>query len=97
MIALELDTKIIDHRIDITSQVLPVFAERARVIVLLPDEETQNLTMEEDSSNQPDFMRLPLVERRRIMAQQAEEMLAHYAQTEMDRQDWQAGEFVDAD
>jgi len=44
-------------------------------------------------SLQFDFMLLPPVERRRIMAQQAEQMVAHYEQTAADREAWQAGDF----
>ena len=47
------------------------------------------------SSPQQDFMRLPLSERRRIMAQQAAQMLVHYEQTAAERQAWQGGDFSD--
>ena len=47
------------------------------------------------SSPQVDFMFLPLSERRKIMALQAEEMVAHYEQTEAERQEWQSGDFID--
>jgi hypothetical protein len=51
---------------------------------------------EEDSIlPQSNFMNLPLNERRRIMAQQAHEMIAHYERETGKRQDWQAGEFTD--
>lgn len=46
-------------------------------------------------SPQLDFLRLPLAERRRIMAQQADQMLAHYKESERERQSWQAGDFFD--
>ncbi len=46
-------------------------------------------------SPQLDFMLLPLSERRRIMAKQAEELIEHYKQTADERQPWQAGDFVD--
>ncbi len=46
-------------------------------------------------SPQLNFMLLPLNERRRIMAQQAKQMVAHYEQTSEERQTWQAGEFLD--
>lgn len=55
----------------------------------LVDEETEEL------SPQARFMRLPLDERRRIMAQQAQEMVSHYKQIAEERQEWQAGDFVD--
>jgi len=46
-------------------------------------------------SPQLDFMLLPLSDRRRIMAQQAEKMVDYYEQTSDERQDLQAGEFID--
>jgi hypothetical protein len=46
-------------------------------------------------SPQQDFMRLPLSERRRIMAQQAAQMVTHYEQTAAERQAWQGGDFSD--
>ncbi len=46
-------------------------------------------------SPQVDFMRLPLSERRRILALQAGQIQAHYEQTALERQTWQAGDFVD--
>ncbi len=49
----------------------------------------------EQSSPQIDFMCLPLSERRRIMTQQAEEMVAHYEQTASEREIWQGGDFTD--
>jgi hypothetical protein len=38
-------------------------------------------------------MRLPIVERRRLIAEQAKQMAAHYEQTASERQAWQAGDF----
>ncbi|GEM_PF-2337186 len=46
-------------------------------------------------SPQLEFMCLPLSERHRIMAQQAEQMTAYYQQTTSERQFWQAGDFED--
>ncbi len=40
-------------------------------------------------SPQLDFMRLPLNERRRLMAQQARQMVAHYEETAAERETWQ--------
>jgi len=57
-----------------------------------------NLSKKEDKNEplpQSDFMRLPLNERRRIMAQQAQEMIFHYEQEVGERQEWQGGDFVD--
>ena len=45
-------------------------------------------------SPQLDFMLLPLSDRRRIMAQQAKKMVDYYEQTSDERQDWQAGDFI---
>ena len=47
------------------------------------------------SSFQQGFMLLPLTERRRLMAEQAKQMMAHYEQTASERQAWQAGDFID--
>jgi len=48
----------------------------------------------DEQSHRQKFMRLPLSERRRIMAQQAEQMVAHYKQTLHEREMWQVGEFI---
>jgi hypothetical protein len=49
----------------------------------------------EPISPQVQFMFLPVEERRRVLAQQAERMVAHYAQSVVERQDWQAGDFYE--
>jgi len=56
-----------------------------------------DLTKAEDEQPSPQlgFMLLPLSERREIMAQQAKQMIAHYEQSESERQAWQGGDFVD--
>ncbi len=46
-------------------------------------------------SLQEDFMLLPIAERRRLMTEQANLMVAHYEQTASERQAWQAGGFVE--
>ena len=46
-------------------------------------------------SAQFDFWRLPFDEQRRILMQQAEQMVSHYEQTAEDREAWQAGDFID--
>ena len=46
-------------------------------------------------SLQEKFIQLPLAERRRLMAEQAKQMTAHYEQTASERQIWQVGDFVD--
>jgi hypothetical protein len=45
---------------------------------------------QDNSSFQVDFMRLPVSERRRLLAQQATEMVGHYEQTAAERQYWQS-------
>ena len=60
-----------------------------RLLVDLADKEVDML------SPQLNFMLLPLSDRRRIMAQQAEKMVDYYEQTSDERQDWQAGDFID--
>jgi len=50
----------------------------------------------ETLSPQADFMCLSLPERRRILAQQADRMKAHYEQSADERTEWQAGDFIDA-
>ena len=47
------------------------------------------------SPSQVDFMRLPLAKRHEILARQAEELKAHYAETADQRKGWQAGGFLD--
>ncbi|MCX7046626.1 MAG: hypothetical protein NTX50_14215 [Candidatus Sumerlaeota bacterium] len=42
---------------------------------------------------QRDFMSLSLEERRRLLAQQAQEMVGYYEQTALERQEWQQGDF----
>jgi hypothetical protein len=55
-----------------------------------------DLSVSEDTlSLQEDFMRLPVAERRRLMAEQAEQMMTYYEQTASERQAWQAGDFVE--
>jgi hypothetical protein len=46
-------------------------------------------------SFQEEFMLLPLAERRRLMAEQAKQMVLHYEEEPSERQGWQAGDFVD--
>jgi hypothetical protein len=48
----------------------------------------------ETLQSQVDFMRLPLVKRREILANQAEELKAHYTRSADEREDWQAGDFL---
>lgn len=60
-----------------------------RLLLELADKEVETL------SPQAAFMRLSLDERRRILAQQAEQMKAHYEQTASERTEWQTGDFID--
>lgn len=41
------------------------------------------------------ILNLPLAERRRLLAKQAEELLAHYEETVTEREEWQGGDFGD--
>ncbi len=59
-----------------------------RLLLELTDKEAETL------SPQADFMRLSLTERRRILAQQADQMKAHYEQSADERIEWQTGDFV---
>jgi hypothetical protein len=49
----------------------------------------------DSSSLQQEFMLLSLTERRRLMTEQAQQMIAHYTETSSDRETWQAGDFVE--
>jgi hypothetical protein len=68
-------------------------ARKLRVAYRLLADLTDNDT--DSSSAQEDFMLLPLAERRRLLAEQAEKMVSHYEQTTCDREAWQAGDFVE--
>jgi hypothetical protein len=46
-------------------------------------------------SFQADLLRLPLAERHKILARQAEEMKLYYEQNADERAAWQAGDFMD--
>ncbi len=47
------------------------------------------------TSPQHEFLLLPLAERRRIMAEQADRLIVHYEETSSERREWQAGDFVE--
>jgi hypothetical protein len=49
----------------------------------------------DSASLQQDFMLLSIAERRRLLAEQADQMLAHYEETALERHEWQAGDFVE--
>lgn len=42
-----------------------------------------------------DIMQLPMDERRRLLASQADEMVAHYTATAAEREEWQGGDIVE--
>ncbi len=44
---------------------------------------------------QDDFLKLSLEDRRKIMEEQANQLCAHYLDSQSDREAWQAGDFVD--
>jgi len=48
-------------------------------------------------SPQLNLVRLSLSERRRILEQQAQQMVAHYEQAAVEREVWQGGDFTDED
>ncbi len=48
----------------------------------------------ETLESQLDFKQLPLAQRRRILARQAEELKARYEQSTDERSEWQAGDFL---
>jgi len=53
------------------------------------------LTDADPESPPLDFLRLPVEERRRLMAQQAAAIVGHYEETADGRREWQAGDFRD--
>ncbi len=55
----------------------------------------QELTNKNVMPSQADSMRCSISEQRRTLASQAERLKAHYEQTAEERQEWQAGDFLD--
>ena len=51
--------------------------------------------VELEEHDRQDFVQLPLGERRRLLAQQAQQLMTHYEQTASERDEWQAGDFVE--
>jgi hypothetical protein len=49
----------------------------------------------ESVSPQAAFLRLPLAERTRLLAEQSQQMKDYYAQTIQEREEWQSGDFQD--
>ncbi|MBW4683972.1 MAG: hypothetical protein KME40_02490 [Komarekiella atlantica HA4396-MV6] len=56
--------------------------------------ETKDVPVKLQNINRREFMKLPLAERRRILAQQAELMLVHYQQ-DKEWQELQTGDLID--
>jgi len=54
-----------------------------------------NKKKEETLSPQLEFMQRPIHERHQLLTEQAEKMVAHYRRTAVERQEWQAGDFID--
>lgn len=50
---------------------------------------------EQGGASPREFMRLPLSERRRLMAAQARDLGDYYAETASEREAWQSGDFRD--
>ncbi len=63
----------------------------------MPERQTTDAERSLTLEQRREFMRLPLDERRRLMAEQAERMVKHYtSQRETAvRQQWQGGEIVE--
>ena len=56
----------------------------------------RELAEQQDSWPTPiSLLQIPLSERRRILAEQAQQMVNHYEQTADERQAWQGGDFQD--
>jgi len=49
----------------------------------------------ETLSPQLEFMQHPTHKRYQLLTQQAAQMVAHYRRTAVERQEWQAGDFID--
>jgi acyl-CoA reductase-like NAD-dependent aldehyde dehydrogenase len=56
--------------------------------------ETIDIAVKPQSINRREFMKLPLEERRRILAEQAEQMLLHYQQ-DKEWQELETGDLLD--
>ena len=78
------------------------YAEVQQLVTKIPEMELPlaycflvELVAGEPQSPQAAFMRLSVDERRQILAQQAEQMKAHYEETADERTEWQSGDFID--
>ena len=67
--------------------------KKAQVIERKQEETTRKPG--EKSRWAPDFINLPLSERRKIMKKQAEQMVVYYKKTAVEREEWQGGDFID--
>ena len=93
---LHLTTKVLDgNRIEIESPNLLV-GQTVEVVVFLNDETADSLAEDGELSLEQRlaFLKLPLEQRRLIMASQAEAMLAHY-QEHTEWQELMAGDIID--
>lgn len=71
-------------KIEISSSELPDGAVVEVIILVEPVEQDMQ-----------DFVRLSYEDRQRVLAQQAEQMAAHYMESASDREAWQAGDFLE--
>lgn len=78
------------------------YAEVQQLVTKIPEMELPlaycflvELVAGEPQSPQAAFMRLSVDERRQVLAQQAEQMKAHYEETADERTEWQSGDFID--
>lgn len=78
------------------------YAEVQQLVTQIPETELPlaycllaELAAGETQSPQAAFMRLSKDERRKVLAQQAEQMKTHYEETTDERAEWQTGDFID--
>jgi hypothetical protein len=93
---LHLTTKVLaGNRIEIESPTLLV-GQTVEVVVFVPDANADSLTEDRELSldQRLAFLKLPLEQRRLIMASQAEAMMAHY-QGNTEWQELMAGDIID--
>ena len=77
-------------------------AEVQQLVTQIPETELPlaycllvELMARETQSPQAAFMRLSADERRKVLAQQAEQMKTHYEETADERIEWQSEDFID--
>ena len=78
------------------------YAEVQQLVTKIPETELPlaycllaELAIGETESAQTAFMRLSVDERRKVLAQQAEQMKTHYEETTDERAEWQTADFSD--